>query len=129
MAQNVFDTVSSGGEPGITREIAQQKLVIWTNTQKFLFRIVFIFFISICIPNSLEWYKHLVNIDWANLHYRDLYDVARFGSGLNFFGTTLFGSALSGYANWIFTFLISVLAALVWTLIDNRRETPERNYN
>src|SRR3954468_21601348 len=71
----------------------------WKDWQKIAFRISFIFFISICIPNSPEWYKHVVNIDWTNLHYRDLYDVARFGSGLNFFGSTIFGNSLQGYAN------------------------------
>ena len=66
----------------------------WKTWQLIGFRIAFIFFISICIPNNIEWYKHVINIDWTNLHYRDLYDIARFGSGLNFFGNTILGNAL-----------------------------------
>lgn len=128
--QNTSDTLASHEEDAtLIRENALKAQSVWTGWQKILFRIAFIFFISICIPNSPEWYKHVVNIDWTNLHYRDLYDVARFGSGLNFFGATLFGSPLNGYANWIITFFISVAAGLIWTLIDNRRKPVAQNYN
>lgn len=128
--QNTSDTFTSHEEDAsLIRENALKAQSVWTGWQKVLFRIAFIFFISICIPNSPEWYKHVVNIDWTNLHYRDLYDVARFGSGLNFFGATLFGNSLNGYANWIITFFISVVAGLIWTLIDNRRKPVPQNYN
>jgi hypothetical protein len=103
--------------------------VFWKGYQKVLFRIAFIFFICICIPNSAEWYRHVVAIDWTNLHYRDLYDIARFGSGLNFFGNKLFGSTLSGYANWIITLIVATVGGVVWTFIDNRRKKPVQNYN
>ncbi len=101
----------------------------WKAYQKVLFRIAFIFFISISIPNNGEWYEHVWNIDWTNLHYRDLYDVARFGSGINLFGNKLFGSPLQGYANWIITLAFAAVAGLVWTLIDRRREPEPREYN
>lgn len=101
----------------------------WKGYQKILFRIAFVFFISIAIPNSVEWYKHVVAIDWTNLHYRDLYDVARFGSGLNIFGNKLFGSTLSGYANWIITLIAATVVGLIWTFIDSRRKNPAQAYN
>ncbi|HEY0743786.1 MAG TPA: hypothetical protein VGD40_20115 [Chryseosolibacter sp.] len=101
---------------------------IWSGWQKFLFRVSFIFFIAISIPNSPEWYKHVFAIDWTNLHYRDLYDIARFGSGINFFGSTIFGSSLNGYANWIITLVVALAAGAVWTLIDKRRSVPAKNY-
>lgn len=101
----------------------------WKNWQKIAFRISFIFFVAICIPNSPEWYKHVVSIDWTNLHYRDLYDIARFGSGLNFFGNTIFGSSLSGYANWIITLIVAIIGGLIWTVIDGRRKPEPREYN
>jgi hypothetical protein len=62
--------------------------------RKYCFVSAFIFFVSICIPNSVEWYKHVIRINWTNLHYRDLYDIARFGSGINLFGNTIFGNKL-----------------------------------
>jgi hypothetical protein len=101
----------------------------WKEYQKIAFRIAFIFFICISIPNSVEWYKFVVNIDWTNLHYRDLYDIARFGSGLNLFGNTIFGSNLSGYANWIITFLASAIGGAAWTFISKWRKSDPKEYN
>jgi hypothetical protein len=101
----------------------------WQEWQLVAFRISFIFFISICVPNNLEWYKHVINIDWTNLHYRDLYDIARFGSGLNFFGNTIFGNPLQGYANWIITLFVSVIVGLAWTFVDKKRNPIPTEYN
>ena len=94
----------------------------WTKGQKIAFRIAFLFFISISIPNSTEWYNTVFHIDWTRLNYRDLYDIARFGSGINIFGERLFGSNLLGYANWVITLFISILGGLAWTFIANRRD-------
>src|ERR1700754_640692 len=80
----------------------------WTTVQRIAFRIAFIFFIAISIPNSTEWYDTVIHINWTKLNYRDLYDIARFGSGINIFGDKLFGSTLLGYANWIITLLIAI---------------------
>lgn len=107
-----------------SREIPGQ----WTNVQKIAFRIAFIFFISISIPNSTEWYDTVIHIDWTRLNYRDLYDIARFGSGINIFGDHLFGSNLLGYANWVITLFISILGGLLWTGIVRWRKTERREY-
>ncbi|TXK49272.1 hypothetical protein FVR03_06580 [Pontibacter qinzhouensis] len=101
----------------------------WQAYEKLIFRITFIFFVSLCIPNSASWYKHMVSIDWASLHYRDLYDIARFGSGIDFFGNTLFGSRLNGYANWIITFLVALAGGFIWTVIDKIRKPSPSDYN
>jgi len=102
---------------------------VWKGYQKIAFRIAFIFFVAISIPNNAEWYQHVFSIDWTRLHYRDLYDIARFGSGINFFGSTLFGSPLYGYANWIITLLVAIAGGLLWTFIDSRRQQPVQEYN
>jgi hypothetical protein len=101
----------------------------WKPWQLILFRIAFLFFVAICVPNSLDWYDQVLHIDWTNLHYRDLYDIARFGSGINWFGNAIFGSTLLGYANWIITLALAVLGGIVWTLIDRRRKPEPREYN
>jgi hypothetical protein len=102
---------------------------VWTGAQKLAFRIAAFFFISISIPNSVEWYNTVFHIDWTRLHYRDLYDIARFGSGINLFGDHLFGSNLLGYANWIITLLISIAAGVIWTVVVRRRGTERKEYN
>jgi hypothetical protein len=100
----------------------------WTGAQKLVFRIAFVFFICLAIPNSMEWYDTVIHIDWTKLNYRDLYDIARFGSGINWFGDRLFGSTLLGYANWIITLLISVVAGVLWTAIVRWRKTERAEY-
>ncbi|MEA1784846.1 hypothetical protein U1E44_01970 [Arenibacter sp. GZD96] len=101
----------------------------WKSYEKIGFRVAFIFFISICIPNSLNWYTHLIHIDWFNLHYRDLYDIARFGSGLNFFGNSIFGNSLLGYANWIITLGFAIIGGVIWTVLDQKSKQPAKEYN
>lgn len=101
----------------------------WKEWQLIAFRIAFIFFIVIAIPNSVEWYKNLLRFDWTRLHYRDLYDIARFSSGINIFGNTLFGSSLQGYAVWIITLLFSIAGGTIWTLIDKLRKPSSVSYN
>jgi hypothetical protein len=101
----------------------------WKTYELVAFRIAFIFFIAISIPNNVEWYSHVARINWLRLHYRDLYDIARFGSGINFFGNTIFGSSLYGYANWIITLLAAIAGGFIWTAIDSRRKSPAQEYN
>lgn len=94
----------------------------WKGWQKVLFRIAFVFFVFMSLPTSAEWYQTLFSIDWFNLHYRDIYDLARFSSGFSFVGNRLFGSSLNGYANWFITFFVSIGLGIVWSLIDRKRK-------
>jgi hypothetical protein len=101
----------------------------WTGGQKIAFRIAFIFFIAISIPNSAEWYDTVIHIDWTRLNYRDLYDIARFGSGINVFGNSLFGSTLLGWANWVITLIAAIIGGLIWTFIVRARKTERKEYS
>jgi hypothetical protein len=56
------------------------KPVVWSLAKKVAFRIAFAFFLLVSIPLSGSWYKSLIAIDWLNPHYRDIYDIARFGT-------------------------------------------------
>ncbi len=100
----------------------------WSKGQKIAFRIAFIFFIAISIPNSGEWYDTVVHIDWTHLNYRDLYDIARFGSGINVFGNSLFGSTLLGWANWVITLIAAIIGGLIWTFVVLARKTERSEY-
>lgn len=101
----------------------------WKNYEKIIFRIAFVFFIAMSIPNSPEWYVLVFNIDWTNLHYRDLYDIARFGSGINFFGNKIFGSPLLGYATWVITLFFSIIIGFIWTGIVYIRKKNISHYH
>lgn len=54
----------------------------WSNGKKISFRIAFVFFLLVSIPLSSGWYKDLFAIDWLNPHYRDIYDIARYGTNV-----------------------------------------------
>jgi len=101
----------------------------WKPWQLVLFRIAFVFFILMSVPNSIEWYKNAFSIDWTNLHYRDPYDIARFGSGLDWFGNKIFGSTLEGYAIWVITLLFSTGVGLIWTAAEKLTKKETSNYD
>lgn len=100
----------------------------WTESQKILFRIAFVFFIAMALPNDWGWFRNLASLNWLHLHYRDLYDVARFGSGLSFFGNKLFGSSLNGYATWVITLFVAIIVGGIWTAIARYRRREALNY-
>ena len=105
--------------------VADRRTVVkegWKPYQLVLFRMAFIFFIAISIPNTWAWYEQLFQLDPLRLNYRDLYDIARFGSGINFLGTKFLGSPLLGYANWITTALIAVAGGLIWSYFAKARD-------
>ncbi|MHA4896818.1 hypothetical protein ACXZ1K_18860 [Pedobacter sp. PWIIR3] len=56
--------------------------VQWSIYKKIAFRIAFAFFILVSIPLSGGWYKSLAGIDWTRPHYRDIYDIARYGTNV-----------------------------------------------
>jgi hypothetical protein len=101
----------------------------WKFYQKFLLRIAVVFFLFMSIPTNAGWYVHLFTMDWTDLHYRDLYDLARFSSGFAWAGNQLFGSNLNGYANWVITFLISVGIAGIWSALVVGIRRDVKNYD
>ncbi|WP_353718910.1 hypothetical protein [Dyadobacter sp. 676] len=127
-------TTQEGPTPAATKQVAadtagQATGSSWPEWQKVLFRIAFVFFLAMSIPNSAGWYTDLVTFDWTRLHYRDVYDIARFGSGLDFFGRTIFGSPLEGYATWIITLMASIVVGLIWTVIVKAIRREPKKYN
>ncbi len=113
--------------PSHTENSAEAKP--WKEWQKVAFRIAFVFFIAMTLPNNLDWYKDIFTFDWLHLHYRDVYDIARFGSGLNFFGNRIFGATLEGYAVWVITLIFAIVVGLIWTAIAKFRKKERTEYN
>lgn len=127
-ATQPVEVVSANGQSSAA-EVPDLNISVWKPYQLLLFRIAFVFFVGMSLPNNWDWYKDALTLDWLHLHYRDLYDVARFGSGLNFFGNKVLGSTLNGYAVWVITLLFAIGAGLIWTFIDSRRKPQPREYN
>ncbi|TDS12969.1 hypothetical protein [Sphingobacterium paludis] len=101
----------------------------WPSWQLLAFRISFVFFIIISIPNNPLWYQHVLAIDWLNLDYRDLYDICRFGSGVNWFGRTTFGSRLEGYSIWVNTLFFAAAVGVLWTVVARLLKKERKEYN
>jgi hypothetical protein len=106
--------------------VNEQPVKAWKTYQKVLFRIAFVFFVVMSIPTSAEWYKNLIGINWFHLHYRDLYDIARFQPSLVRFQTPVYN--LLGYADWIAALLIGIIGGLIWTVIDRKAKAYDALY-
>ncbi len=120
-------TSTAVAENGSAR-VSTQNSLRWQGYQKVLFRIAVIFFIALSVPNNPLWYGHVFRIDWTNLDYRDLYDICRFGSGINLFGNSFFGYRLLGFANWLTTLLIATGGGLVWTWLAKATRRDPRSF-
>jgi hypothetical protein len=101
--------------PGTTEKPADSPPLVWKPYQKIAFRIAFIFFILMTIPESPSWYTQLFHFDWTSLHYRDLYDIARYQPSF------IRGAGFYGYAEWLVLFAIAVTGGLIWTVLDKKR--------
>jgi hypothetical protein len=94
---------------------SSQPPLVWKSYQKIAFRIAFIFFILMTIPENPGWYTQWFTFDWTSLHYRDLYDIARYQPAF------IRGAGFYGYAEWLVLFAVSVAGGAIWTLLDRKR--------
>lgn len=102
----------------------KQNISSWKGWEKVAFRIAFIFFIIMSIPMSGDWYKNIFTLDWLHLHYRDLYDIARFQPS---FGRAT-GQWLYGYGDWIVVLGIAIVGGTIWSLINRKRKEYNNLY-
>lgn len=87
----------------------------WKPYQLVALRIAFIFFVLMSIPESPQWYIQWFKFDWTSLHYRDLYDIARFQPSF------VRSQGFYGYLEWIIIFGIANAGGAVWSLLDRKR--------
>jgi hypothetical protein len=116
--------ISAQDQTAASSAVNEQPVKTWKPYQKVLFRIAFVFFVGMSIPMSGEWYKNLFGINWFHLHYRDLYDIARFQPSLVRFQTPAYN--LMGYADWFAVLTIGIVGGLIWTAIDRGKT---KNYD
>jgi hypothetical protein len=94
---------------------AEKPPLVWKSYQKIAFRIAFIFFILMTIPENPGWYTQWFRFDWTSLHYRDLYDIARYQPSF------IRGAGFYGYAEWLVLLGVSIAGGLIWTVLDKKR--------
>ncbi|MES2455929.1 MAG: hypothetical protein V4594_10325 [Bacteroidota bacterium] len=107
-------------EPVSARAEAAPAKKDWNITQLILFRISFVFFLIMSIPSTTVWYTKLFSVNWFNLHYRDLHDIASIQPNfVNFRGSSSLW-ALNGYGNWAISLAVATIVAANWTLLAKR---------
>ncbi|MBW8685709.1 hypothetical protein [Chitinophaga rhizophila] len=123
MAEILHSTIVKPSAPPVS---AQQHTASpvrpWPVYQRVAFRIAFIFFVIMSIPTSWNWYTHLFTMDWVHLKYRDVYDIARFQPNLWNITSESGRWGIASYASWLAALGIAVAGAVIWSLIDRRKE-------
>ena len=96
----------------------------WTDFQKKLFRVVFIFVALFSIPVDVGFYRSLLYIDYANLNYRHTTEIFAFYNPqfINHFSEGGFFGWQS-YINIPFILLIAVIGAMIWSRFDRNPKT------
>src|SRR4051812_46984100 len=109
------------------QEQKQQELLEWRPYQKIAFRIVFLLFILLVVPFTPKWYHIFAEIDWLHLHCRNVYSIASGGFGIDFIDIETESGrwGIASYVNLGISLLISIVAGLLWTLLDKK----SKNYN
>lgn len=99
----------------------------WSRIERMVFRILFIYFIIQAVPLDPKYFRNLFNIDWSNLHYRDLFYIARYTP--QFFPSAANNSwGISSLKDWSVVFIIALVCAAIWTVYDKRRKEYNHLY-
>src|SRR6187399_1440683 len=123
------DIVNNGSVLKFTKSpngVAKTDITKWKLYQKVLFRMAFIFFILMAIPSSSEWWSRTLALDWLNLNYRDVYDIARFLPEVP--GLPNFSKGVKSYNDWFVILGIAVVVGAVWSVLDGKRNEYNRLY-
>ena len=89
----------------------------WSNSQKNAFRIAFIYFFVQAVPLDWKYYKLVFSINWLELSYGDIFNLARYSPAFFSGGDT--------FANWLVILVLAVAGAVIWGL----RDKGKKEYN
>jgi hypothetical protein len=99
---------------------------VWTNGQKIAFRIAFVFFIIMSVPNTWQWYTNFFTIDYAHFQWRILYEIANFSPNFYRLSTESGRWGAASYLNWLIIFGVSAVLGLIWTVFASK---TRKQYN
>lgn len=132
-------------------KIATEENIQWTNIEKIVFRVVFIFFFLLIVPLDIDFYAKWFTTDWSNLHIRDIgglsgssfnpIKIVENNTGAGDIGgisksnvSFLKINAESGtfgvasYINWGLAFLIGLIGAAIWSIFDKKSKNYRKLY-
>ncbi|WP_353182683.1 DoxX family protein [Parapedobacter lycopersici] len=100
----------------------------WSVAERFLFRVAGCFFLTMCIPLSWNYYRHLFSLDWSDLNYRDITNLGRFSPNLLHIQTESGQWGFASYSDWGIILLGSLIVAALWSLVDGRQSHHKLYY-
>lgn len=97
--------------------VPDQAFTEWKEWEKVLFRFFFIFFFILIVPLDWKFYRDLFSINWADLHFHDLFRLSRYQP--QFFGESQLEQwGIGSYTNWGISIILSTIGAIVWGNLD-----------
>ena len=99
----------------------------WNASEKFLFRLAFIYFVLQIVPLDWKYYAHVLSIDWTALHFRDIFYISRYTPQI-FGAYTPERWGLATFADSGVLLLVALIGALIWTVLDRKSISYERLY-
>jgi hypothetical protein len=98
---------------------------IWKGYEIILFRLSFVYFLLQVVPLDWKYYRHLLNINWLQFSFRDLFNISKytpqFISGV--YKQDDWG--LGTFADWGFILAVAIIVTFIWTRVD----TKNNNYH
>jgi hypothetical protein len=99
---------------------------VWTGTEKFLFRLLFLFVILMVVPYEPDWYIKLFK---SRSFFWYLSSIAGYRPNFYALQTESGRWGLGSYVSWAIAAAIALIGAAIWTLIARRAEGNRTNYN
>jgi hypothetical protein len=99
---------------------------IWTFTEKFLFRVLFVFVILLVVPYESNFFVRLLN---SRSFFWYLSSIAGYRPNFYTLQTESGRWGLGSYVNWGIAAGIALIAAFIWTLVARKTEANRTNYN
>jgi len=100
----------------------------WSGWQKVLFRISFIYFFLQAVPLDWKYYRHLAELDWLRLSFRDIFNIAKYTPQFTSSDYAAQDWGQAGFADWGLIFLLALVGGLFWSLRDKKRANYGRLY-
>lgn len=128
MNEKVADTISSKKakkfHPITTLGIVtkqSQTFREWKGWEKILFRFFLLFLVMLIVPLDWKFYRDLFSIDWLNLHFYDLFRLARYQP--QFISASQVSAwGISSFVNWGIAIIIAIAGTIVWSRVDSKRK-------
>jgi hypothetical protein len=101
----------------------------WKKYETAIFRILFIYLIIQAFPLDWKYYRNLFAIDWAHLHYRDLFYLARYTPQFLNAQTNALNWGLNTIGDWLIILVIAITGAVIWTFFEKDKNAQNKRYN